>query len=285
MKRIIAILVAFMGFTLCHGQLVQNNSFENLTGGTADDWSYDQLGGGLDTVYARTGNYSLSVWNWYWYAKGYAASGEFSGFNPEHAGTALNVKPTSLKGYYMYDTTNTDTNNDSAIVIVIAKKFNGISSDTVAYGEMHLPSAHPTDGWVQFNVPMNDLMPGVDPDSVAIFFQSSISGFCSPANGECLYFYVDDLELNTVNGVFDMSSELKKTKIYPNPSNDWVNVSIDEANVERLIIRDLMGRIVMQSNDLSNEVKLDISFLKKAMYSLELWSNDGIISRNNLIVQ
>lgn len=285
MKKIIAILVVFMGFTISHGQLVQNNSFENFTGGIADDWSFDQTGGGLDTVYARTGMYSLSVWNWYWYAAGYAASGEFNGFNPEHAGTAINVKPTALTGYYMYDTTNTDTNNDSAVVIVIAKKFNGSSSDTVAYGEAHLPSAHPNDGWVQFTVPMDDLMPGVDPDSVAIFFRSSINGFCSPVSGECLYFYVDDLELNTINGVFDMTGETFPTKIYPNPTNDWVKVSIDEPNADRIIVRDLTGRIVLQSSAMIGELKLNVSSLNRAVYSLEVWSKEQIVSRNNLVIQ
>ena len=78
-----------------------------------------------------------------------------------------------------------------------------------------------------------------------------------------------------------------KFKIYPNPSNDFVNISFDKSGTYMLTITDLMGKLIQrQKVDIissNHELKLPISQYPKGSYIISLMNEKHIQSKFLLI--
>ena len=253
-----------------------NSSFELGTDSIPDNWTLDNFGSGRTTNYAAAGNYSMSVWNWYYYAEGMTVNGDPTSLsNPAiNGGTPFIHKPAYIEGYYHYDTTGTFSDNDSAVVEVLLKKFNSTtqSIDSVAYGEAHLPATDLTQNFVQFEVYITDLMPGINPDSIVVTLKSSIDGFCeSSLSGNCLYFYVDEL-----NAAFPLGNKIpifkEKADIWPNPMTDVINFSIPNQEIAKIEIINMNGQIV-KSQTINNQETIQVESLKPGAYLISIEQN------------
>ena len=124
-SRIIVSIAFLLSATCLQAQhLILNSGFELGTDSIPDNWTLDDFGSGRTTNYAASGNYSMSVWNWYYYAPGITANGNAGDLSniASQAGTPFIYKPAYLEGYYQYDTTGTFSDNDSAVVEVLLKK-------------------------------------------------------------------------------------------------------------------------------------------------------------------
>ena len=113
-------LSLYTGSFLFSQNTILNGGFENGIDSLATNWTIDPLGSGRSTNYAFSGNYSMSVWNWYYYIEGIATNGtinsSFGIFDAvKNGGTPFVYKPAFIEGHYLYDTTGTVSNNDSAI--------------------------------------------------------------------------------------------------------------------------------------------------------------------------
>ncbi|HLT64750.1 MAG TPA: T9SS type A sorting domain-containing protein, partial [Flavobacterium sp.] len=66
--------------------------------------------------------------------------------------------------------------------------------------------------------------------------------------------------------------DLDALRIYPNPVNDWLNISYKE-NVKSVIIYDLTGRLIYRKDINSPEIKIDMSGFAKTTYLLKVSTN------------
>ena len=198
----------------------------------------------------------------------------------------MTTKPIGLSGWYMYDTLNSQAGLDSAIIRVTAKVNNGGVIDTVAFGQAYLKSAPVADGWVPFTVTIDDWQPGVDPETVQIIMMSSDGGFCSmSSSGECLYLYVDDLQLTTPTGIFDQDDLFEEINVYPNPATESITIDLMSERAEEITIVDMQGRTVYQSNNMSPQRTLDISTWSNGLYIVRCGYGHFITARKKLLIQ
>ena len=255
---------------------ILNSSFELGTDSIPDNWTLDNFGSGRTTSYALGGNYSMSVWNWYYYAVGMTINGNVSNWsNPQiEGGTPFIYKPVLIEGFYHYDTTGTFSDNDSAVVEVLLKKYNTTtqSIDSVGYGKVHLPATDLSQNWTSFEVHVNDLMPGVNPDSIVIMLKSSIDGFCEASlSGNCLYFYVDEL-----NAALPLGNKIpifkEKADVWPNPMTDVINFSISNQETAKIEIINMNGQIV-KSQTIKTQETITVDSLKPGAYLISIEQN------------
>ncbi|MEJ6686398.1 MAG: T9SS type A sorting domain-containing protein [Crocinitomicaceae bacterium] len=258
-----------------------NSSFEDGIDSYALDWSsYQSITSSVarTSAHAENGSYSLCVWNWYWYLPGFAVNGDIlnSGFNDpfKNAGTPFSEVPEFVSGYYMYDTTNTLSNNDSAVVKIALKKYNAESQDIdiVASGITYLPATSISNGFTYFEVAINNLMPGISPDSIVVLLSSSKEGsYCDDSNGQCLYFYIDDLAASRTSGI-SVNIINPDIKLWPNPIDD--NLSIGLSDIQNSFIRvlDLKGILVFEDH-IKGEGKFNLASFESGTYLLKFEIN------------
>lgn len=74
-------------------------------------------------------------------------------------------------------------------------------------------------------------------------------------------------------------------QLYPNPANDWVTIKINDfENQSRIIISDMLGKIVKEITPKSNQAQLDVADLKKGVYFVSVIAQNGLKTRK-LVVQ
>lgn len=294
MKNIILFLL--MGTTIlteATAQSLPNSNFEQTDSSGAHPlfagWSGDEFGSGISSQ-SQSGNYSMSVWNWYYYARGYAMNGALNFYLDAYkSGTPYTQKATKLNGFYIYDSTGTDSENDSALVAVLLKKYNTItqSVDTIGYGKTYLSHHSPGNfSFAPFEVMIDDLQPGVQPDSIVILLQSSKNGLCKIAgSGYCLYFTVDNLSLETPLGITDINENKIRPQIYPNPSNGNFTVDFPYGEMESISIISLDGKLIHKTT-LGGMRKFDLSLndISTGTYVAEIKMADGAVTTERFII-
>jgi hypothetical protein len=75
--------------------------------------------------------------------------------------------------------------------------------------------------------------------------------------------------------------------IYPNPTKDKLNIQYEGFGITSLIILDVSGNIVLQKNDIlsagENTLQLNLLYLPKGMYVLQLISDKKIINHSVIL--
>lgn len=274
-------------------QVLPNPDFEQVVNVSGVDhpvgWSANPNGTSVSTM-SHAGNYSLAVWNWYYYSPGYAQNGA-EHWIPEayKGGTPYTAKAIKLTGFYHYDTTGTDSDNDSAFIAVLLKKYNTGTQqvDTVGYGMLRLPHHAPGDNsFASFEVPITDLQPGINPDSIVVFVRSSENGFCSTSgNGNCLYFYVDQLALETIMGTTDLEGNEMNILLYPNPANDLLTLQFNDVAKRELFIYTSNGALVYSEQFSASKKEINTSSLSSGLYFIHCVAADGSFSQKKVIIE
>jgi hypothetical protein len=285
---ILTLLVALFLPIASQAQIV-NGDFEDLNDTLAADWYMDDFGSGLKISYVQSGTYALAVWNWYYYGKGFVVNGETqaSQFGQmQGSGTPSTEKALRLTGYYYYDTTGTDTNIDSALITVSYRLWDATNSkyDTVAFGITYLlPTAGSSP--VAFSVPIVDLAPSVDPDTVLIYIQSSLNGFCDASgSGNCLYLYVDDLKLENTTGVVDVMGQFSQLQLHPNPTSNIVTIKAANDDTECHLYH-ISGALVHTATLSQGDNHIDVSTYPAGMYVVETSEQGKVLGREKLVKQ
>ncbi len=275
MKNFIASLLLLPVFALSQ---LPNGGMENYTFTPNDtvptDWATESVWttalGQNSNAFA--GNYSFTINTWYHYSPGMMLNGfpsnGLSNFLSSwiYAGTPVSYKPAQLNGYYMY----TDTVwGDSAVVQVLLKKWNTTMNkiDSVAYGIKKLRAAS---SWTPFTLNMNDLMPGITPDSIIVFFMT----FDYPAGTQpicndplCRYLSIDELSLSGTLGIGAVTDG-KSHKVIYSDNNLIINSESQEIELCRLFSVD--GKLLKEFRIGYGTNAVPISDLENGIYLLNI---------------
>jgi hypothetical protein len=275
---------------------ILNGDFENILTDSiwnnsmskADYWGGSRNGYGANiTNDAYHGSYAAEVWNWYYYSPGIITNGNqhnpLIAYYPEKGGTPINYNPKSMSGYYKYIYGHNYGIKDSAIIEVFTFKWNINFSkrDTIAYGYLHLDSVS---NYSPFKLNINLYgNSSIEPDTLFIKIRSSINGYCDKlSNGNCLYFYVDALKLDSPSDIRNETvNEL--INIYPNPSYGSFTVGLScGINSVFLKIYDNIGNLIFNDKINTSVKKYNLNLIP-GLYVMVFESNTVVINRKLII--
>lgn len=75
-------------------------------------------------------------------------------------------------------------------------------------------------------------------------------------------------------------------KVYPNPVKNVLNIEIVETSkTGKISLYDCFGRKILSKNINTQKLSLDISFLSKGMYFMEILDNDKTVKKVKIIKQ
>jgi hypothetical protein len=134
-------------------------------------------------------------------------------------GTPVTYRPDYLTGYYQFD--DSEVPDDSALVILILKKYNTVSGhpDTIGIGSLKLATASV---FTQFTVNVGYLSTET-PDSVVIAFMSTSPDIMGTKG----WLYVDNLMLSPSEGISPVNNP-HAVEIGPNPVTDLLTVYLNQ---------------------------------------------------------
>ena len=163
-----------------------------------------------------------------------------------------------------------------------------MSRDTVAYSVKTLPA---TASYTSFTVNINDLMPGVTPDSIIIMFNSSKYYMWNDSTWELPTLYIDRINIpETPMSIIENANSLLSSTVFPNPFTGSATLVID-TNFEQLesaivSIFDMSGKKVIEIGNLtSNKVIIEEGTLSKGNYIYQVNSFNSILSKGKFIIQ
>lgn len=166
---------------------------------------------------------------------------------PGTPGFAFTNRPDSLTGWYTYSTSGNDANE----VRVILSRWDAITLQREEIANTVF-SCNPNDIYTRFSFPIqyNNIN---TPDTAAIEIRSSNSPMEAPVLGSILL--VDDLEFTSADQTgFSHISNSPSFRIFPNPANDFLNVS--SRNNEKIKIINAVGQtmelIQLNANSITN---------------------------------
>tara|TARA_B100001758_G_C18193153_1_gene495699 strand:- start:210 stop:833 length:624 start_codon:yes stop_codon:yes gene_type:complete len=129
------------------------------------------------------------------------------------------------------------------------------------------PSACNYDSTATCDLNNSCIMPDGCTDSLAINYDPS--AVCD--DGSCEYAVaIDEFEANL--------------SIYPNPANDFLNITNDGVVINTISIFNLNGQEVLNSEVNANEIRLNTSNISKGLYIIEIRSND-VSTKRKLSIQ
>jgi hypothetical protein len=186
---------------------------------------------------------------------------------------AIQGNPTSLHGYYKFESEM----GDQAWVKLILF-FEGA---IVADGDFISPAAS-TNDWEAFVV---DIPAYAEADSATllIFNYLPMSETDGPNGNSVLW--VDNLNFNSlISGVSTVATP-SEFAMYPNPTTGQVTVKFNGINTSSstLVVYNVLGEVVL-SQALQQQRQLDIAGLSNGIYTIEFRSSEGF-TQQKLIVQ
>lgn len=283
MKNLALATLIFLGATI--KAQIPNAGFENWSfvesDTMPDNWHISAFGAAqTDDAYA--GDHAVVVWNWYYYALGMAylsddnagALSVSQGFISDY-GVASDLRPINLKGYYKYIYGNNGGEADSAIVSISLRKYDADLhiKDSIGYAELHLP---PVDSYTPFSVTVNYYNELIPDTMVIALYSSAYGSMCDvTSDGNCLYFYVDELTLQTATDNIPVD-DILKGNAYPVPSEDALHIPVRSAQHCTLQLFDAAGKILQPSYLISgNEIIIDVRQLPEGIYFYILSDDPG----------
>ncbi|MCX6171550.1 MAG: T9SS type A sorting domain-containing protein [Flavobacterium sp.] len=143
----------------------------------------------------------------------------------------------------------------------------------------YLPNPLLTNQWVALDIPLSSFVGASAPPNLSRNAIAQIILTAARADGNVpLNIYVDNIYFhkNTTMGV--SSFEASKFKMYPNPTNDILNISSD-STIETIKIYNTLGQIVANKNYSSNLESVNVSHLSKGVYMVSVQVGSEIVSK------
>jgi len=161
--------------------------------------------------------------------------------------------------------------------IKLSNHVGGTAVETSAI--QYVPSSLLTSQWVSLDIPLNSFVAASGPANLSRSAIAQIILTAARADGNVpLKIYLDNIYFhkNTILGV--SSFEASKFKMYPNPTNDILNIS-SASTIETIKIYNTLGQIVANKNYSSNFESVNVSHLSKGIYMVTVQVGSEIVSK------
>ncbi|MBL7951239.1 MAG: hypothetical protein JNM62_05920 [Flavobacteriales bacterium] len=260
--RRIALIPATALFSITLNAQLPNAGFESSVTVEEDifpaEWSSPTEFGFGSMTDAHSGNYSLGVWTWYWYAEGQATNGNTAW--PLPGGTPVQGRPIALAGWFkrMGGELQDGFDNDAHIHVELTR-WNTLTDqrDTVASGHQAFGEQ---EAWEPFSIALSSTSTEA-PDSITVRMTSCGNCLCAgSSDGTCAYFLVDDLETVYATGLpVPLGYPQASAGLSPS-SHGHVRVHLsDPADVPlQLRLWDATGRMIVDVTITRNAQEVDL---------------------------
>lgn len=179
----------------------------------------------------------------------------------------------NFSGWYKYS----GVDSDSAYIFMMSFRHpEGEEIDTVGVGMTYLKDAA---DWTSFSIDMYQISEN-PADSFNVIIMSSPSA--SLHVGSMLH--VDDLAIETVTGIINLTKQTTEVKVYPNPVSDFVKFEVENAqkNLE-VSIFDNNGRRVEQLTFSGNSIEVNLGSYPAGMYTYKLTGENNLFGSGSFI--
>jgi len=154
--------------------------------------------------------------------------------------------------------------NDTAGARVILMKWNGISRDTIATGELFINA---TVAYNIFQVPLIYSSSTAVPDTAAIIFGPS-KREADARVGSTLY--IDDVGLTGWVGIDEQNIYTDKVQLFPNPATDEVNIIADIDDADNIQLIDVSGKLAGNYKIQNYNANINTSLFAEGIYFYEI---------------
>lgn len=194
-------------------------------------------------------------------------------------GIPFTDRPTSMRGYYKY----TPSGSDTAFIGV------GFSSATTAFdtiGSGYMEEINTVSAWTPFNIPITWTTTDA-PDSMNIVIMSSTAAQNVAHVGSTLY--VDSLwfDYTPVTNVKESTTRENTVEIYPNPASNQLTIDFGTVSKSvQLAVYNTLGTKVMGCSykDIPGQVNLNTSSLQGGVYLVKIQS-DQVKTVKRIVIQ
>jgi hypothetical protein len=278
MKNIFMLILFFSIAIFGNAQTLPNNDFETWEDHglyeEPDMWHtpnpFTSLGGGVGVTKSEnsfTGTYAARLETIDMFGGSILAPGllTLSDFNVDlvtqefnfSGGYFLQENVSKLTGMYKYSGVDGDS---ASVVIYNFRHPEGEEMDTIGVGFTFL---HDAEDWTPFEVIMvnnnNHL-----PDTFNVMIISSGSEDVKVGS----LMFVDSIVIETNTGIINLWKPVLPLHVYPNPAFDFATFEAAESASDRkLIIYDLSGRIVSQTEFNSKTIQVDTKAFMPGLFS------------------
>lgn len=232
-------------------------------------WAY-----GLRTTDAYAGNFGIVLSDWYGTRDDHVAIGEDSKptrTNCKDCGAPIDFKPLILKGYYKFALLGgVPSDSVTGSIEVYMTRYDSIlqKRDTIGEGAIVLPST-PTD-YSMFDMPIDYSAQDLTPDTIILKISLAAASSAQGIGcGNCMYFYIDGLELLENATSTGATHSRNNLNIFPNPAKENVWVVNNSPNSQHLKLYNMNGNLVDQFSIFPNQNLLyNLSELNPGFYFL-----------------
>ena len=189
-------------------------------------------------------------------------------------GSPFQYRPTKLKGKYKFEDSLSLVQNYGKCMILL-KKYNTTNQeiDTIAYN-YNATTFIETNGWVDFEIPLN-YVSNLVPDSIVIAFFSSVE-----FNSESALFFVDELSFEfEPMQIIEEDIDIEST-LYPNPSTDIIYLDKINFDYDSFQLMTIDGRVLLSGQATK---ALSIAEYANQVLILQLRSKNGQYKTYRLI--
>ncbi len=209
----------------------------------------------------------------------FSYGGGGGGANVDYAsggGTPITMKPLALTGYYRSETLSPGDQPLAKVYLTATNTTTG-QRDTVGAGQLVFP---PTTSYAPFVIPIQDLQPGMDPDSILTIFYSS-----DPIDVDLIgvwsNLYLDSLHLvyPTTGTSHPHQGRSNDLSVYPNPATNQITIQCLSCQMFALDLISMNGEVVRSetTNDPKNHWQMMIDGLDSGHYLVRVRLKDGVI--------
>lgn len=191
-------------------------------------------------------------------------------------------RPATLKAWIKY----TPVAGDSGEIFAYMLKDNGGSFETLGVAKKTFLQAVGT--WTEQVMDFNYTNTTDIATNISLVFVTSksydfnnLTG-CAGSVGSTMY--IDDVSLTGYNGVEEMLFTGEELNVYPNPTDNVVNISVTE-NVSnaKLSVTDMNGREISSQNVSGNQFSVDVNTLKAGNYIVVLSQDNTVLGRKTFV--
>ena len=143
------------------------------------------------------------------------------------------------------------------------------------------------DSIINLNLVINESSTGTDTqfatesytwiDGVTYTESNSTATFILTNSNNCDSIVTLDLTINSSSEINTYAKQYE-IQVFPNPTNDVLNVSLDKYKIKEVSLLDIQGRVILTQSNLLDKNRIDLSNFVAGIYFLNIMTFEGTIN-------